>query len=226
MTNKKVSKKLTKTPVKMSDGDSGLNFDGIPSFNSTEDDLKQRGIYYITGEIDEGSLLDIHQDIVLKYVTGSKVKELTLVVNSVGGSADETFALVDLLETMKDRFLVKTIGMGTCCSAGAMLLAVGTTGHREIAKNCELMIHEASFHMWIQEKTGGFSLDRAIEILHEKTLDFWMDYSSCKTRKEVETKLLGPKDKWFTPPEAVALGVVDSILGQEKNGKSRRSPRK
>src|SRR5579863_965062 len=97
-----------------------------------EDLLKAGGVYYITGSIEEDSLKAIHQNVLLKHLAGPKLwkQDLTFVVNSTGGSIDETNGLLDLLANI--RMDIRTVGLGTCASAGAMLVCAGTKGKRTV----------------------------------------------------------------------------------------------
>lgn len=201
-----------------------LNSSSLGNLSSNEEELHSRGIYYITGEIEENSLLEIHQDILLKYITGAKLKELTLVINTVGGDVAEEVSLIDLITVVKEMFIVKTIAMGNCMSAGAELLAIGTKGHRIIAKNCSLMIHEATHSFFFSGKKCQLSILDYVEQIHQQTINFWLEHSNCKSKEEVEEKLLGVADKYLTPEMAIKLGIADEILGQSIETDLKRSP--
>ena len=104
----------------------------LPEIDHHHDDpgieLRKKGIYYITGEIEDESLVEIHQDIVLKHLDPKWKDDIQVIVNTVGGYCPETWGLVDLLDYV--RMDVRTVGLGECCSAGAVLLASGTPGKR------------------------------------------------------------------------------------------------
>ena len=62
-------------------------------------------------------------------------------VSTYGGSADDMFALYDIMRQIKQSTEIHTIGLGKVMSAGVLLLASGTKGKRQIGKNCRVMIH-------------------------------------------------------------------------------------
>lgn len=174
--------------------------------------LTQAGIYYIWGEITQGTLKDIHADVLLKHYLGPKKynSPVQFMVNSCGGDADETWALIDLLANL--RFKVATSGFGTCASAGAMLLAAGTKGLRTVAPNCTIMIHR--FYGGNSGKHHELLAHRSAEDAeHDKDLAFWSKHSKYKTAAQVEKYLLRKEDTWLTPHQAVQHGIVDQIGG-------------
>lgn len=180
----------------------------------TDVTLRAAGIYYVWGEIGPGSLKDIHQDIVLKNYQGSNFFSgpIQLLINSNGGDADETMALIDLLANV--RFPVATSGFGTCASAAAMLLACGTKGLRTIAPNAGVMIHsyawsaDGKHHELVAHR-------KAQDWEYEKELAFWLKHSRYRKKKDVERHLLKKSDVWLTPREALAHGIVDHIGGMK-----------
>ena len=64
-------------------------------------------------------------------------------LSTYGGSADDMFALYDVMRQVMKNTEIHTIGMGKVMSAGVLLLAAGTKGKRKIGKYCRVMIHSA-----------------------------------------------------------------------------------
>ena len=62
-------------------------------------------------------------------------------ISTYGGSADDMFALYDIMRQVKKTTEIHTIGMGKVMSAGVLILAAGTEGKRKIGENCRVMIH-------------------------------------------------------------------------------------
>lgn len=176
----------------------------------TSDELRKRGIYYITGEIDEDSLLDIHQDVLLKHLSPSWKGDIQLIINSVGGDTAQGWAFIDLLDWV--RMEVRTTGLGVCLSLGAELLACGTPGKRTVAKNTSIMIHGAS--TWgiegNMQQIAAAASDMKQE--YERTVRFWKEHSIYKTDEEVKEKLLDGQDHYLTPEQALSIGIIDNIV--------------
>lgn len=179
-------------------------------FSSSSDKLKAKGIYYITGPIEDDSLLDIHQDMILKTLDPKWTDDLQIIINSPGGSAPAAWSLVDLMNWT--RLDIKTICMGECASAGAILLAAGTKGKRTISANAGIMIHEYAWGF------GGkhselIAAGKALKLEQEKHLNFWLQASKYTTHEDVIKYLLQPTDNYISPQEALDHGIVDIVQG-------------
>lgn len=181
------------------------------------DKLREKGIYYISGEIETGSLLDIQQDILLKHLDASWEDDIQLIINSCGGDCSEAWALVDLLDWIK--MDVHTTGLGTCASMGAILLAAGTPGKRIAGKNTSIMVHGA----FMTGIDGNYQelIAATIDMQQEfnRAIRFWKEHSSCKTDDEVKKLFLNGFDHHYTPEEALKYGLIDHITGQPKSKK-------
>ena len=79
-------------------------------------------------------------DQLLKLDTMKSNKDITLYINSPGGSVSDGMAIYDTMQMIKSD--VKTICVGRCSSMAAVLLSGGTKGKRFITPNSEIMIHE------------------------------------------------------------------------------------
>ncbi len=183
------------------------------SGQSSEDMLKMSGIYYISGEIKDDTLKPIHQDILLKHYVGPKHwnSDIQLIVNSPGGNLDETNALLDLLSNV--RMDIRTICLGSCASAAAMLIASGTKGKRVMGPHSTIMIHRYTWGAY--DKQQELVARRSIEdATHEQMIDFWIRHSKYKTKKDVEKHLLKTVDNWMTASQAVSHGIVDHIAAK------------
>lgn len=184
------------------------------------DILRNNGIYYITGEIDVGSLLAIQQDILVKHLNPQWNNDIQLIINSTGGETAEAWALVDLLNFI--RMDVRTIGLGCCASMGAILLASGTPGKRLIAPNTSVMIHGAFLAGFGGNTQQMATVMKDISQEFERHLQFWTTHSKYKTKGEIEKHFLDGFDKFMTAEEALGHGVVDLMVSTKpvaKKGK-------
>lgn len=174
-----------------------------------EEELMKRGIYYITGEIDKNTLLNIHQDIVLKHLDSKWKEDIQIFINSVGGDCAETWALIDLLSFVK--MDIRTIGIGECLSAGACILATGTPGKRVASENLTVMVHGVSIEHMEGNKPQLLAQVKSITQEHDRDIRFWIKNSKYKTSKEIEKHFLCGTDQYFTAEEALSHGIVDII---------------
>lgn len=131
-------------------------------------------------------------------------------VSTYGGSADDMFALYDIMRQIKETSEIHTIGLGKVMSAGVLLLASGTKGKRQIGKNCRVMIHSVmggnhgSLHNMMNEL-------EAIEQLQDMYCDALISETKMtrsKLKKMIERKV----NVYLTAEEAVEMGIADIII--------------
>ena len=143
----------------------------------------------------------------LLYLEGQDPdKDISLYINSPGGSISAGMAIHDTMQYIKCD--VSTICMGMAASMGAFLLASGTKGKRFALPNAEIMIHQPS------AGTQGKVTDMEIDVEHflriKKNLNEILASNTGKTAEEV--KAASERDHWMTAEEARSFGLVDKII--------------
>lgn len=168
-------------------------------------DLQEKRIIYLDGDIDDELAKKIIES--LLKMDACNHQDITMYINSPGGSVASGFAIYDIMNMIKSD--VKTICIGRAASMACILLLNGATGKRFILPNAEIMIHEVS--------GGAFGKVSEVEqhLDHSKSLNIKLrkiivdtTKLSWKQVKEGTTN----KDKWFTAEEAVKYGFVDKVL--------------
>ena len=134
-------------------------------------------------------------------------KDISLYVNSPGGSAYAGMAIYDTMQYVKPD--VRTICMGMGMSAAAMILAGGAAGKRMALPNAKVMIHQGS---------AGFRGTPAdIEIHAQEVLSMTRRMAEILAKhsgQPVEQVIVDiDRDRFMTPEEAKAYGLVDEIVG-------------
>ena len=133
-------------------------------------------------------------------------KDISLYINSPGGSVTAGMAIYDTMKFIKCD--VSTICMGMAASMGAFLLAGGTKGKRYILPNAEVMIHQPS--------GGAKGQATEIQIVAEnilrtrKKLNQILAENTGRPIEEIERDT--ERDNYMTAEEAVAYGLVDKIV--------------
>jgi ATP-dependent Clp protease protease subunit len=133
-------------------------------------------------------------------------KDISLYINSPGGSAYAGMAIYDTMQYVKPD--IRTVCVGMAMSAGAMILCGGAAGKRFALPNSKVMIHQGS---------GGFSGTPAdIQIAAREILEMTermariisnhSGQSVEQVRKDID------RDRFMTPEEAVAYGLVDQVM--------------
>ena len=133
-------------------------------------------------------------------------KDISLYVNSPGGSAYAGMAIYDTMQYVKPD--VRTICMGMGMSAAAMILAGGAAGKRMALPNAKVMIHQGS---------AGFRGTPAdIEIHAQEVLSMTRRMAEILARhsgQPVDQVMVDiDRDRFMSPGDALAYGLVDEIV--------------
>ena len=133
-------------------------------------------------------------------------KDISLYINSPGGSISAGMAIYDTMQYIKCD--VATICVGMAASMGAFLLAGGTKGKRFSLPNSEILIH--------QPLGGAQGQATEIQIAAEHILkikDRMNRMLSEFTGQDLETiKKDTDRDNWMDPEQAKAYGLIDEII--------------
>ena len=133
-------------------------------------------------------------------------KDISLYINSPGGSITAGMAIYDTMQYIKPD--VSTICIGMAASMGAFLLAAGAKGKRFCLPNSEIMIHQPSGGAQGKATDIGIYADRIIRtrrVLNE-ILSKVTGQPFEKIEKDVE------RDFFMGADEAKAYGLVDEII--------------
>ena len=133
-------------------------------------------------------------------------KDISLYINSPGGSVSAGLAIYDTMQYIKCD--VSTICMGMAASIGAFLLSSGAKGKRFALPNSEIMIHQPL------GGTRGQASDIQIEAEHIIKIKNNLNRILAEnTGKDVDTIALDTdRNNWMSAEEAAAYGLVDKVL--------------
>lgn len=133
-------------------------------------------------------------------------KDISLYINSPGGSVSAGFAIYDTMQYIKCD--VSTICMGMAASMGAFLLSSGAKGKRIALPNSTIMIH--------QPLGGAQGQATEIKIVADhilKTREKLNKILSENTGKSIEQIALDTeRDNYLSAQEAMDYGLVDKVL--------------
>ena len=143
----------------------------------------------------------------LLYLEGQDPnKDISLYINSPGGSVTDGMAIYDTMQYIKCD--VSTICMGMAASMGAFLLAAGTKGKRYALPNADIMIHQPS------GGAQGQATDIEIHtqhILHTKQK--LNEILAMNTGQPLETiKQDTERDNFMTAQQALEYGLIDKVI--------------
>jgi ATP-dependent Clp protease protease subunit len=135
-------------------------------------------------------------------------KEIALYINSPGGVVTSGLAMYDTMQYVRPE--ISTICVGLAASAGSLLLTAGAKGKRFSLPHSNIMIHQPS---------GGFQGQATDIEIHAKeilkTRDRLNRIYVKHTGQELKTiEDAMERDRFMTPEEAKAFGLVDEVLAQ------------
>ncbi len=133
-------------------------------------------------------------------------KDISLYINSPGGSVTAGWAIYDTMQYIKCD--VSTICIGMAASMGAFLLAGGAKGKRQALPNAEIMIHQPS------GGTRGQASDIRIEAEHILKIKQRLNETlAANTGQPIEViEKDTDRDNWMSAAEAVQYGLIDSVV--------------
>ena len=143
----------------------------------------------------------------LLYLEGQDPnKDISLYINSPGGSVTDGMAIYDTMQYIKCD--VSTICMGMAASMGAFLLAAGTKGKRYALPNADIMIHQPS------GGAQGQATDIEIHtqhILHTKQkLNEILAKNTGQPRETIQRDT--ERDNFMTAQQALEYGLIDKVI--------------
>jgi len=133
-------------------------------------------------------------------------KDISLYINSPGGSIYAGLAIYDTMQFIKPD--VQTICCGIAMSMGSLLLTGGAPGKRLSLPNSRILIHQPS---------GGFEGQATdIEIHAQEIIKTRRRideiYAKHTGRSEEEVRTDMERDRFFTPDQAVEYGLIDRVI--------------
>jgi ATP-dependent Clp protease protease subunit len=136
-------------------------------------------------------------------------KDISLYINSPGGSTSAGLAIYDTMQYIKPD--VATYCVGQAASMAALLLCAGSTGKRAALPNSRVLIHQP----WMQG-LGGQQTDieihaRDLMILRDR-IDEIMAEHTGKAKDEIHADT--ERDKILSAAEAVEYGLVDRVMAR------------
>jgi len=137
-------------------------------------------------------------------------KDISLYINSPGGSITSGMAIFDTMNYIKSD--VSTICIGMAASMGAFLLAAGTKGKRYVLPNSEVMIHQPLGGAQGQASDVKIRAERLLKT-RERLNELLSDLTGQELEKiERDTE----RDNFMTAEEAVNYGLVDEVITKRK----------
>ena len=165
--------------------------------------LKNR-IILLSGEIDDNTANIVIAE--LLYLDSINNDDISLYINSPGGSVSAGMAIFDTMNYIKSD--VSTICIGMAASMAAFLLACGKSGKRYCLPNSEVMIHQPLGGVQGQATEIKIVAERIIKLKNK--LNQILSEKTNKKLSEIEKDT--DRDYYMNSQEALEYGIIDKII--------------
>ncbi len=165
--------------------------------------LKDR-IIILNGEITDSTANVIVAQ--LLYLDSLDNSDISLYINSPGGSITAGMAIYDTMNLIKSD--VSTICVGIAASMAAFILAVGKRGKRFILPNAEVMIHQPLGGVQGQATEIKIAAERILKLKHK--LNSILSDATGKSIDVIDNDT--ERDNFMDSKDALKYGLVDKVL--------------
>lgn len=174
----------------------------------------------LVGELNEESTQELYMGLV--QLNGGKVfpnpleegeevpEDVHFLISTGGGAVYDMFGVVDIMNIVKRRRDIATLGTGKVFSAGVPLLVSGTKGKRFVTRNVRIMLHRCS--------SGGVGSTADMKASHDEMrlmednmVRVIADNSNLSVG-EIHNMFSKNIDEYFSAEEAIEMGLADEII--------------
>jgi ATP-dependent Clp protease protease subunit len=166
--------------------------------------LRER-IVFVVGEIDD-ELANLTVAQMLHLEAENPDADISLYINSPGGSAYAGMAIYDTMQFVKPD--VQTICVGIAMSMGALILTGGTKGKRMSLPNSRILIHQPSGGFQGQAADIEIHAEELLNIRHR--LDELYSEHTGQSLEQVHQDM--DRDRYMKPTQALEYGLIDKII--------------
>tara|TARA_B100001250_G_scaffold30292_2_gene24897 strand:+ start:6190 stop:6846 length:657 start_codon:yes stop_codon:yes gene_type:complete len=179
-----------------------------------DEEMRIVGLY---GDITESKSRECLSGMLVLHNSGKREEEgkeiwdpMEFIISTYGGSADDMFALYDIMRVIQKDCEIHTFGLGKVMSAGVLLLAAGTKGKRKIGANCRVMIHSV-----IGGNHGSLhNLENEMDEIRNSQENYVnaLVRETNLTKRTLKRLLERKVNVYLSATEAVEYGIADIIV--------------
>ncbi|MET8759723.1 MULTISPECIES: ATP-dependent Clp protease proteolytic subunit [Lentzea] len=186
---------------------------GMNLNDSVYERLLRERIIVLGSQVEEGIANQITAQLLLLAAEDPE-KDITLYINSPGGSVTAGMAIYDTMQLIEPD--VATYAMGLAASMGQFLLSAGAPGKRHALPHARILMHQPSAGV------GGTAADIAIQAdMLTRTKREMAELIAEHTGQPVERIIQdSDRDRWFTAQEALEYGFVDKVVTRPQSVRS------
>ena len=166
--------------------------------------LRER-IVFLGGVIDEDTASIVIAQLLFLESEDSK-KEISLYINSPGGSVTAGLAIIDTMNHIKPA--VSTICVGMAASMAAIVLSAGERGKRFGLPNAEIMIHQP--HGGVEGQASDIEISARRILKNRETLNKILAKNTRQPLSKIDKDV--DRDFFMDAEESVKYGIIDKVM--------------
>jgi ATP-dependent Clp protease, protease subunit len=167
--------------------------------------LLKENIIFLGGPIDDNIANIIIAQLLFLQSEDPK-KDITLYVNSPGGSVTSGLAIIDTMNNIKND--VSTVCVGMAASMGAVILSAGEKGKRFALPNSEVMIHQP--HGGAEGQASDIEISARRILKNRELLNKMLAKNSGQPLSKIEKDV--DRDFFMDAEEAKKYGIIDKVI--------------
>jgi ATP-dependent Clp protease protease subunit len=147
--------------------------------------------------------------LLLYFDNQDQEEPIEMYINSVGGGGDALYNIYDIMQLISAP--IKTVCLGKCYSAAAVILAAGSKGYRYAFKHSNIMIHglQCSFPILGYDITNSKNYHQFLRENNTNIMKILANHTKqplAKIHKDCQ------EDMWLDPVKARSYGIIDHII--------------
>jgi len=171
--------------------------------------LLKEGVIFLGGPIDDAVANIVIAQLLFLQSEDPK-KEISMYINSPGGSVSAGMAIIDTMQHIKND--VSTVCVGMAASMAAVILSCGAKGKRYALPNSEIMIHQP--HGGYEGQASDIEIGARRILKNRAVLNKILSKNTGQTLSKIEKDV--DRDFFMDAEEAKKYGIVDQILAGKK----------
>lgn len=170
--------------------------------------IPEKGIVILNGTIDDNTAAEVCVAL-LELEAESHGEQITMMVNSPGGSVQAGWQIVDTIRLIGN---VETICTGLAASMAALVVMAGKKGCRSILPHAKVMLHQPLGGTGLVQASDFTIVAREMERTKQELYSFICD---CTGKSLAQVEADCDRDYWLNAEESKSYGLVDRIESRE-----------
>ena len=134
---------------------------------------------------------------------------IQILINCNGGCTSAAFSIIDVINYIRPRNQIITVGIGDICSAGLDIFLAGDV--RKLTRRASILSHHFIWGNTGMSYPELLARRKEEDLLAERCIDWYMERTGL-SREDVMKFLLKDHDAWLSAEEALRLNIATEIL--------------